>query len=103
MSAFGELLDADIGSVFLNEEHWGRRVTVDGAEIVCAIDSAEGSRRAPETGVEADQIVLYARSADVEFARRRAGDMLEVAGKWWLVLYWKQDDGMAEIGLSRSE
>ena len=29
--------------------------------------------------------------------------MLEVAGKWWLVLYWKQDDGMAEIGLSRSE
>lgn len=103
MSAFEELLEADIGSVFLNEEHWGRRVTVDGAEVVCAVDSAENSRRAPDIGVEAGDIVLYARSADVEFARRRAGDMLEVAGKWWLVLYWKQDDGMAEIGLSRSE
>ncbi len=94
-----ELVEADRRRVFLASGDFADVHAVDGEPVVCVLDGDVRSQRAPEIGVEAGDVRLFAAAEDLG-ERREAGDVMDVDGRLYAVTSWQEDMGMAQVSLT---
>lgn len=106
MSAFKDMVAADISAVFLNPDEFGEEHDLDGTICTCVIsgDMTEkraailpGGRRTPE-GLHGDYLTVCVKTADLEKIPKQ-GTNFRVDGKRYTVDTCTEDMGMLTITL----
>lgn len=108
--SFRDVVQADLQNVFLNENEFGEKHTVDGQEIDCIIDNdalKERPRQPLElyhdvAGVYVNNLVIYVRGADLE-ERPVIGQHLRFDGQLHLVKDCNENMGLLTITLEANE
>lgn len=106
MSAFKEMVAADISAVFLNLEELGELHNLDGRECACVISSdmtddrkaaLPGGRRTPD-GLHGDFMTVCVKTEDLKVVPKQ-GTNFKVDGKRYTVDSCTEDMGMLTIVL----
>lgn len=100
MSAFKDMVAADISNVFLNLEELGEEHIIDGNPIICIIDEDGLLDRQGGAMYAVGQSTknLYAKCDDLP-ARKGYGSELVVDGVPYMINTWHEDMGMATVNL----
>lgn len=98
MSAFQEMVEADIKGVFLNMDEFASEHTVDGKKITCLVQNLDMEQISGYEGIGRDAISLHAACADMP-GGRISGDRLNVDGTDYTVMRWDEAEGMATVTL----
>lgn len=101
---FKDELLADINNVFLNEDDFGEKHTIDGVEVGCMFDDDELKERqgTNELAVSESSLLIFVPANKLP-KRKVAGEKIVVDGSVYVIDDWKVNLGMAEIALSRAE
>lgn len=91
----------DICDVFLELGEFARPVEVDGKRIKAVLDDSVQGERDFESGLASDGYRLFARSRDLP--RKRPGSTLILNKVPYIVLSWREDEGMADVALVRAQ
>lgn len=106
MSAFKDMVEADISSVFLNPDEFGETHNLNGANCICVIASditeerkasLAGGKRTPE-GLHGDYLTICVKSSDLPEVPAQ-GTSFKVDGKRYTVDACTEDMGMLSIQL----
>lgn len=98
--SFKEEVAADLDGVFFAGDEFADYHTVEGARILCIIDTDKGERKSDGSEydlAEAD-FVLIAKTADLP-ARKEAGSLLNLDGRELTVSEWNEQNGATIVGL----
>ena len=100
MSAFKDMVAADINNVFLNLDELGEEHIVDGKPIVCVIseDGLHDMQGGAVYAVGQSTKSLYAKCDDLPY-RRGYGAELVVDGIPYMINTWSEEMGMATVNL----
>lgn len=106
MSAFKDMVDADISDVFLNPDVFGETHNLNGTDCICVISSdmtderkasLAGGKRTPE-GLHGDYLTICVKSSDLPEVPAQ-GTSFKVDGKSYTVDACTEDMGMLSIEL----
>ena len=106
MSAFKDMVEADISNVFLNLDEFGEIHNLNGSDCACVISSdktddrtanIQGGRRTPE-GLHGDYITVCVKTADLPKIPVQ-GTNFKVDGKRYTVDTCTDDMGVLTITL----
>ena len=101
MSKFTEMVAADRDDIFLNLDEFGERHRIEGKTITAVLDeSKNGESGADSIGLAEYDLVVFAKSEDLP-KRRPAGESLNVDGREFSIVAWREDCGIAEIQLAQ--
>lgn len=101
MVNFKDMLCADRDRVFLNLEEFAEEHCVEGRVISAIIDSPEiGKSDAAEVGFAQCDIELFANVEQLPRIRP-AGESLNVDGREYTIVSWREDFGVAQIELAQ--
>ena len=100
MSSFKDLIASDLG-VFLNADEFAEEHEVEGNTIIAVLDEdiQDESKNGEALGLAEADTLLYAKSADLP-DRRPSGESLNVDGREYTVITWREDAGMASVYLA---
>lgn len=103
MSAFKDLIQKEIGTVFLNTEEFGQIHQIDGKGMKAMIDDMENVEREKKTnqhmdGVYIKQVLLYVAAEDFGKLPKH-GRLLNLDGKDYRVADAIDEDGIYSITL----
>lgn len=100
MSAFKDMVAADIGNVFMNLEELGEEHEIDGKIITCIIDEDGLLDRQGGAMYAVGQSTknVYAKCDDLP-DRKGYGAELVVDGVPYMINTWHEDMGMATVNL----
>ena len=101
--AFKDAVAADIDRVFLNEQEFGERHTVDKVEIVCVVNDDKQAKM--KNGfllgnIEAD-VVLFGRTDQLP-PKKGIGATVVFDFKQCKVVAWQEAMGVTEIALNQT-
>lgn len=106
MSAFKDMVAADIGNVFLNLDEFGEWHDLDGRQCVCVIANdatddrsaaLKGGKRTPD-GLHGDFLTVCVRTSDLERVPKM-GNLFRVDGRRYTVDQCNEAMGMLTIVL----
>lgn len=101
MTKFAEMVTTDRDAVFLNPEEFGERHRIEGKAIVAVTDeSTNGASGAASIGLAEYDLIVYAKVEDLP-KKRPTGEALNVDGREFSILSWREDCGIAEIQLAQ--
>ncbi len=100
MSSFKDLIASDLG-VFLNADEFAEEHEVEGNTIIAVLDEdiQDESKNGEALGLAEADTLLYAKIADLP-DRRPSGESLNVDGREYTVITWREDAGMASVYLA---
>lgn len=100
MSAFKDMVAADILGTFLNVDEFGEVYRVEGKEIHIMVDNDELKERqgGQDLAVAESATLFYAKTSDLP-PRRPAGENLNINGRECLIDDWQEDMGMSTVVL----
>ena len=98
MSKFTEMVAADRDDIFLNLDEFGERHRIEGKTITAVLENGESG--AASIGLAEYDLVVFAKSEDLP-KRRPAGESLNVDGREFSIVAWREDCGIAEIQLAQ--
>lgn len=100
MSSFKNLIASDLG-VFLNADEFAEEHEVEGNTIIAVLDEdiQDESKNGEALGLAEADTLLYAKIADLP-DRRPSGESLNVDGREYTVITWREDAGMASVYLA---
>lgn len=100
MSSFKDLIASDLG-VFLNADEFAEEHEVEGNTIIAVLDEdiQDESKSGEALGLAEADTLLYAKIADLP-DRRPSGESLNVDGREYTVITWREDAGMASVYLA---
>lgn len=99
--SFKDTVEDDRNSVFLSLSEFGEKLPVDGKPVRAVLDERERGDRDLEMGLPSDGMRLFARTEDLP-RRRNPGETLEVRGRSYSVVDWREDMGVSEVTLVRA-
>lgn len=102
LSAFQQMIQDDIRSVFLNLEEFGSLHVVEGKEIsiILAPDQNISLSGGYRLGVAGNSITIYAAVDDLP-KRKESGQALNLDGREYIIDKWNEHQGIAEILLNQ--
>lgn len=98
---FKDGVEADRLGVFLDLDEFGETVRIGGHEVRAVIDERMRGDRDLEMGLPSDGMRIFARTEDVP-RRRNPGETLDVSGRSYSVVDWREDMGVSEITVVRA-
>lgn len=100
MSAFKDMLSADLRGVFINSDEFGEQWRIEGKLVNVVVDTDELKERqnGQDLAVAESGTLFYANAADLP-PRRAAGSNLNVNGRICLVDAWSEDAGLSTVVL----
>ncbi len=103
MSAFKDIIAADVHRTFLNIDEFSDLHTINGREIPCQVDSNEQIEREKRfnqhmDGVYLNQKLIYVASSDYG-ALPKQGSLITMDGRKYLVADAIEEDGVYSITL----
>lgn len=92
----------DIDDVFLNLDEFGETQLVEGKEITCIFDDEVLKTRqgSSELAIDESTALLFAKVEDLP--KKKAGALLNINHKEYIIDDWKTNLGMAEIALHQN-
>lgn len=99
MSAFRDMVESDISTVFLNLDEFADEHLVDGQLITCVVQNENATEKSEEKAIGLIVMTVYARTTDLP-RRRIQGDTLNVDHIDYTVETWEEQRGMSVISLS---
>lgn len=103
MSAFKDMVEADIHGVFINVDEFGDFYRIEGREIKIVVDNDELKERqgGQDLAVAESATLFYAKTTDLP-PRRPAGENLNVNGRECIIDDWKDDMGVSTVVLRQN-
>ena len=91
----------DLGAVFLNNDEFAEEHEVEGRTIMAVLDEDvyDESKNGEDLGLASADTLLFAKISDLP-ERRPSGESLNVNGREYTVISWREDAGMASVYLS---
>lgn len=101
MSKFTEMVAADRDDIFLDLDVFGERQRIEGKTITAVLDESENEESgAASIGLTEYDLVVFAKAEDLP-KRRPVGESLNVDGREFSIVAWREDCGIAEIQLAQ--
>lgn len=99
IAPFKDAVEADRLGVFVDMTEFGDVHLVDGVRVPCVLDATSGKVKDADSSVIQADVRLFCRCEDVE--RKQPGATIEVDGRLFLVLAWREDMGMVDAELAQ--
>lgn len=101
MSNFKAQLKADIDAIFLNFEEFAELHDIEGRPIKAVVDvPIFGESANASVGLSECDLLLFAKVEELPRIRP-AGESLNVDGREFTIISWREDFGVAEIQLTQ--
>lgn len=101
MAKFKDMVAADRDAVFLNLDEFAEQHRVEGKMIVAVTDeSIFGASGAASIGLAEYDLIVYVKVEDLP-RKRPTGESLNVDGREFSIVSWREDCGIAEIQLAQ--
>jgi hypothetical protein len=100
--SFKDFLQSDIQNVFFNPDEFGEKHKIDGAEVICIVDSDSLSSQSAHEGVFLATVMLFVekRLLDKKYA---IGGRLNLDGQLYYISNLANNTGMLEFTLEANE